>query len=1079
MSCAPQTSYAIGGVAVRFPSGKKPFKPQFAVMSKTIGALSSGRNALLESPTGTGKTLALLCATLSWQDAELLRLASSSSSSSSETTTTTTREPLALAYEANASGPRPIAKRAKVKAAESSSSRRRKKRHTPIIYASRTHSQLAQVLGELRRTEEYHWRSNGEELRVATLASREHYCVHREVSRMPRGSKSEGCKSLLETSGCRHHRRMHLLAAEVPPVWDIEELCDLGREVQACPYFASRAMQKDAHIVVMPYNYVIDPCVRKSMDIELKGAIVVLDEAHNIEDVAREAASTSVALDDLEGALGELKAMASSGPDETRAAHAGLAAFVAPLLAWGRETAARLTAADYEREAHVWIGEEMAATLFRRCALRPDGVGELHAHLAAACAVEEGQAQLKQGERMSGTCEALLHRLFTVLQFMLGESMRHAGDYRVALQREKPRAQLRGRRRRRGRGDDDRFGGGGGGGGGVWNYTLNLWCLNAAVAFVPIATAAHSIVLTSGTLSPMHAFAGELGCPFPIRLEAPHVINTKRQLWSGIVGRGPGQTSLCATFRNADGWKYQDSLGRVVVSLVTKIPDGVLLFFPSYSLMDKVIERWRSTNVWTQMCEQKSEVLVEPRGSGDEWSSSLRSFRRGVASGSGAIFFGVCRGKLSEGIDFADRDARAVLIVGIPYPAFKDLKVKLKRQFEDDRGKALAAAAAAATAATAIAASSSSSSSVVTRHRGRRGRSGARWYEQQAFRALNQAVGRCIRHKSDFGAIIFLDERFEKDSSIRSLSKWLRNAVHRVSLHHLQAAESVEAFFERQAEGEKKRRKELQEATSSSSSSSSSSSAAEEEVHELLRSVFRGAPPGIEHTFPNWRENVEFILNQNNRSALDSALAELHQGDRILPSMGAALDFFESLVVRQITRLERVESNSSTDVAAAAATGAGGAGARTLEQVPSELFTAAFLELQAQNDAEGVDSTWGARVSVPTMAQPIRLGSASATAPIVPTQTSRKKTKVKTTKVKKKMKGKTTTKGKGNKVIATDEPIESTERKELKRRKKRKKRRKVEPAAVLSAAETARPITTAVAGGGGYDSADDFENPEW
>jgi hypothetical protein len=86
---------------------------------------------------------------------------------------------------------------------------------------------------------------------------------------------------------------------------------------------------------------------------------------------------------------------------------------------------------------------------------------------------------------------------------------------------------------------------------------------------------------------------------------------------------------------------------------------------------------------------------------------------------------------------------------------------------------------------------------------------------------------------------------------------------------------------------------------------------------------------------------------------------------------------------------------------------------------------------------------------------------------------------VKTTKVKKKMKGKKTAKGKGNTVIATDEPIESTERKELKRRKKRKKRRKVEPAAVLSAAETARPITTAVAGSGGYDSADDFENPEW
>lgn len=34
----------------------------------------------------------------------------------------------------------------------------------------------------------------------------------------------------------------------------------------------------------------------------------------------------------------------------------------------------------------------------------------------------------------------------------------------------------------------------------------------------------------------------------------------------------------------------------------------------------------------------------------------------------GAILMGVCRGRISEGLDFSDNAARCVIIVGIPYP---------------------------------------------------------------------------------------------------------------------------------------------------------------------------------------------------------------------------------------------------------------------------------------------------------------------------------------------------------------------------------------------------------------------------
>ena len=58
---------SILGYDVKFPQGKNPFPPQRAVMAKVLKALKEEKNALLESPTGTGKTLSFLTSTLAWQ----------------------------------------------------------------------------------------------------------------------------------------------------------------------------------------------------------------------------------------------------------------------------------------------------------------------------------------------------------------------------------------------------------------------------------------------------------------------------------------------------------------------------------------------------------------------------------------------------------------------------------------------------------------------------------------------------------------------------------------------------------------------------------------------------------------------------------------------------------------------------------------------------------------------------------------------------------------------------------------------------------------------------------------------------
>ena len=84
---------------------------------------------------------------------------------------------------------------------------------------------------------------------------------------------------------------------------------------------------------------------------------------------------------------------------------------------------------------------------------------------------------------------------------------------------------------------------------------------------------------------------------------------------------------------------------------------------------------------------------------------------------------GVCRGRISEGLDFSDNAARMVIIVGIPYPQIYDPKVILKKNYLD------------------MVIKSNKKNSMLQMISGRD------WYNQQATRAVNQAIGRVIRHR--------------------------------------------------------------------------------------------------------------------------------------------------------------------------------------------------------------------------------------------------------------------------------------------------------------------------------------------
>ncbi len=65
--------------------------------------------------------------------------------------------------------------------------------------------------------------------------------------------------------------------------------------------------------------------------------------------------------------------------------------------------------------------------------------------------------------------------------------------------------------------------------GGVATPTLSYWCFQPGMAMRALqALGVRSILLTSGTLSPLGSFVQELQLPFPVQLENPHVISPQQ-----------------------------------------------------------------------------------------------------------------------------------------------------------------------------------------------------------------------------------------------------------------------------------------------------------------------------------------------------------------------------------------------------------------------------------------------------------------------------------------------------------------------------------------------------------------------
>ncbi|XP_022124379.2 regulator of telomere elongation helicase 1 homolog [Pieris rapae] len=718
----------ICGIPVNFPF--EPYDVQKSYMRKVIESLQNNTNALLESPTGTGKTLCLLCSSIAWLLVKKAQLQMNAQ----------------LGNFTEHSGVDSLQENLKSAAGKN-------KDNTTwgmpkIIYSSRTHSQLTQAMQELKR-------SNYRHVKAAVLGSRDQMCIHPEVSKETNNmNKVNMCQLKVKSRTCHFYNNVESKkddrSVKGDEILDIEDLVTVGKKLKCCPYYLSKELKQEADIVFMPYNYLLDPKSRKANGVELLNNIIILDEAHNVEKMCEESASLQIRTTDVALCIDEITHIMRSFVENTE-----------ENLDTTVEAIDTNQVKDFTCDDLCILKEIMLA--FEK-AIDEIEVGNEGSTYPGGFIFELlAKAEIKDHNQMSviSLIENLIQFLSTASASPFqrkGVGLQKMADllnvvfsgtthsykervkmcYKVHIQIEE---------KKNGKKTDSW--------GALKSITsksservLSYWCFSPGFGMKQLMDQnVRSIILTSGTLAPLKPLISELGIPIGVQLENPHIVKSN-QICVKIVSQGPDSVMLNSNYQNRDNPKYISSLGRTILSFSRVIPDGLLVFFPSYPIMTKCQELWQAEGIWSSINNIKT-IFVEPQRK-DTFNSIISDYYGKISDPNtrGACFMAVCRGKVSEGLDFADMNGRAVIITGLPFPPLKDPRIILKKKYLEE-----------------------------LRMKEKDFLSGDEWYSLEATRAVNQAIGRVIRHKNDYGAILLCDSRFNSPKLKGQLSAWLRNYI--------------------------------------------------------------------------------------------------------------------------------------------------------------------------------------------------------------------------------------------------------------------------------------------------------------
>jgi len=763
----------LDGITVYFPYDYVyPEQYDYMYALKQTLDLNNGGHCLLEMPTGTGKTVSLLS--------------------------------LIVSYQLN------------------------KPSIGKLIYCTRTVQEMDKVMQEIKRVFAYidqelygaaatataHSNGNGSNSQKSSpskpvipikkrknlcvcLSARRNLCIHPHVSQFDDPSKVDSlCRnrtaswirstpSVSKSVLCEYYEGFDAIGTDagLEGIYSLQDLKELGQSKKWCPYFLSRQLITIANIVVYNYQYMLDPKISNLVSKDLsKDAIVVFDEAHNIDNICIEALSVRLDRRVLHGASNNLTHLNKSVNDMQKTDAQRLQSEYEALVRGLASSS--LIENEHDELTNTLIANPVLADDLVREAV-PGNIRKAKHFLnfiksfieyirntmgANEVTVEESVLfvnKFRSSTRMRENqilalkfCHDRLQSLFRTLRIadldkyspltQVSNFAALIGTYDKGFQVLCEPYDARTPH--------------------LHDPILRLVCQDASIAMQPVLRKFRNVIITSGTLSPIDFYPKILN--FEPKIAKSFDMTLSRScICPMIITKGNDQIPITSKFESRSDPSVIKNYGELLQQMSCVIPDGIVCFFTSYAYMEEIVCEWSKLNILQSIMENKL-IFIETKDI-VETSLALDSFKKACDCGRGAIFLSVARGKVAEGIDFDRHYGRCVILFGIPFQYSRSRVLQLRLQFIKNEHN-------------------------ISEN------------EFLAFDALRQAaqcVGRVIRSKLDYGLMIFADHRYSRSDKRKKLPQWLANYLKQeyINLSTDVAVDIAGKFFKKMAQPHSKK----------------------------------------------------------------------------------------------------------------------------------------------------------------------------------------------------------------------------------------------------------------------------------